>query len=90
MLSQKQLQDICLMFIGDHRQCRYLQEDPMAWRWYCVKHKQSAKKRLDDNISKFVAECNEAGIDSRSQGLAMGDNCQGYPIFKHLIQGYDC
>jgi hypothetical protein len=90
MLSQKQLQDICLMFSGNCRQCRYLREDPMAWQWYCVKHKKSTKEKTDEKIAQFIAECKKNGIDPYSQGEALGDNCKGYPILKHIQQGYDC
>ncbi|MCK9458336.1 MAG: hypothetical protein M0R80_01680 [Proteobacteria bacterium] len=89
MLSQKQLQDICLMFVGDHRQCRYLQEDPLAWQWYCIKHKKVAKKRMDETVNEFLENCKITGIDPHVQGVALGDNCPGYPIFKNIEQGYD-
>lgn len=89
MLSQKQLQDICLVFIGDNRQCRYLQEDPTSWQWYCIKHKQSSRDRRDQQIDSFLEECKKNGINPKNQGVALGDNCPGYPIFKNLMQGYD-
>jgi hypothetical protein len=91
MLSQKQLQDICLLFIGDHRQCRYLQEDPQQWQWFCVKHKKSAKDRIDSGLESFYEECAANGIKPNTvPGVAQGDNCKGFPIFKNLMQGYDC
>jgi hypothetical protein len=89
MLSQKQLQDICLMFVGDHRQCRYLKEDPLAWQWYCTKHKKSVKDQTDASVNQFLQDCKMQGIDPQKQGVALGDNCSGYPIFKNIEQGYD-
>lgn len=89
MLSQKQLQDICLMFIGDHRQCRYLREDPQSWQWYCMKHKQTTRDQIDENVDHFIEDCKRQGIDPYRQQVPLGDNCQGYPIFKNIEQGYD-
>ena len=90
MLSQKQLRDICLMFIGDYRQCRYLKEDNLAWQWYCVKHKKTEKKRINEAVDEFLEHCKEQGCDPHQQGVALGDNCSGYPILKYITQGYDC
>ena len=89
MLSQPQLQNICLLLVGDHRQCRYLQEDTLTWQWFCVKQKKLTKGRIDKNLNAFFEECNEKGLDHKSQGIPLGDNCRGYPIFKNIVQGYD-
>lgn len=88
-LSQKQLQNVCLLFCGDHRQCRYLEEDTTSWKWNCIKHKKSAKDAKDKEIEKFVCQCNMNGIDPKTKGVPLGDNCAGYPILRNIEQGYD-
>lgn len=90
MLSQKQLENVCLLFCGNHKQCRYLEEDSRAWKWYCIKHKMSTKTVKDQTIERFLQDCKSKGIDPKSQGVALGNNCSGFPILKNINQGYDC
>lgn len=89
MLSQKQLENVCLLFCGNHKQCRYLDEDSRSWKWYCVKHKKSTKDLKDATIERFIQDCQFKGLDPKVQGVALGNNCGGYAIFKNILQGYD-
>jgi hypothetical protein len=88
-LSQKQLQNVCLLFCGDHRQCRYLEEDSTLWKWNCTKHKKSAKVNKDLAVENYVDQCNQNGIDPKTKGVPIGDNCPGYPLLRNIEQGYD-
>ena len=90
MLSQKHLHDICLLYSGGHKQCRYAEEDPKNWQWMCVKLQKNKKDDIDKKVEQIKAECKKNGIDYKKAGCAMGDNFQGYPVFKHIEQGYDC
>ena len=89
MLSQKQLADVCLLYTGNERQCRYLEEDGRTWDWHCTKLRAVTKNKRDATCATFLSECQTKGIDPQKQGVPLGDNCSGYPILKHLEQGYD-
>ena len=90
-LSQKQLQNVCLLTCGKStKTCRYLQEDPRTWEWNCVKLKQSAKDQRDKIVKDYLDECQKQGIDPANRGVFLGDNCHGYPILKNITQGFDC
>lgn len=89
-LSNKQLQDVCMLYCGDSRQCRYLAEDDdNSSKWYCLKKRKSDKDRIDQRINQFVADCARKKIDPKSQNIPLGDNCAGYPVLKIIDQGYD-
>lgn len=88
MLSLKQLQDVCL--IHSNNQCRYLAMDNNDWqKWYCLKQQKSTKKKIDKKVSQFIQDAKKSGLDPFSSGVALGDNCSGYPVLKHIEQGYD-
>ena len=88
-LSLKQLKDVCMLYSGDHRRCRYLaQDDTDTTKWYCLK-KSSKKYDIDDESQEFLKDLKKKGLDPRKQGIPLGDNCAGYPILKHIDQGYD-
>lgn len=90
-LSNKQLQDVCMLYSGDSRQCRYLAEDDDdPNKWYCLKKRKADKDRIDQRIGQFVADCNRKSVDPHSQSIPLGDNCAGYPVLKIIDQGYDC
>lgn len=89
-LSQKQLEHVCLLFAGNYKQCRYLEEDSRTWNWSCLKHKKDIKEAKDKAIEKFLNDCKAKGLDPKAGAVALGDNCSGYPILKNLTQGYDC
>ena len=88
MLSQKQLQNICLYGNGNHKTCRYLYQDDMDHRkWYCSKLHKTKKQKVDEAVVDFTKECKKKGIDPKTRGVPLGDNCQGFPILKHITQG---
>lgn len=89
-LSLRQLQDVCLQSTSQvHKKCRYLAQDEIDMKkWYCLK-KSSLRAEIDDEISVFLDDLKKKGLDPKRQGVALGDNCEGYPILKHISQGYD-
>ena len=93
MLSAKQQQDVCMIWCGAAQQCRYAKPDKVSYnKWYCMKHRKKEKAVIDKQVSDFLADCRKQGIDpySNSMGsVALGDNCAGYPLLKHIEQGYD-
>lgn len=79
-LSSSHLQDICLLGFQDpSRTCRYLRNDELdPSKWHCQKLLPQVKIRID------------AEVDSADKSFPCGDNCQGFPILKNIVQGYDC
>lgn len=75
-LSLNQLNDICLLNSEDSsKTCRYLKNDELEEdKWYCQKLNISMKNKIDKNIGNLRFK---------------GDNCSGYPLLKHIAQGYD-
>ena len=89
MLSLKQLQDVCMLYSGNYKRCRYLaQDDTDSSKWYCLK-KHVKKTEIDDETSEFLKEAKKKNIDPYKQNIPLGDNCDGYPVLKHIEQGYD-
>lgn len=90
MLSQKQLKDVCLMYDGTYAKCRYLAQDDSDYtKFYCLK-KSPKGAEIDVELTEFVKETQKKGKDPLKANIALGDNCDGYPILKFLVQGYDC
>jgi hypothetical protein len=88
MLSQKQLQNYCLVGVKNYKTCRYLYQDDMDYRkWYCSKLHQSKKDSVDNAVVDFLNECKKKGIDPKTRAVPFGDNCPGFPILKHIVQG---
>lgn len=84
-LTNRHLGEVCLLHHPDStRTCRYLLNDELSPdKWYCQKLRPEAKRQIDDTVSA-------ASRKSRVRlGLASGDNCDGYPLLKHLSQGFD-
>lgn len=77
-LTNKHLKDVCLLHHHDVRLvCRYLRNDELDHKkWYC----QKLQSQIKESIDNYTA--------SRSD-TPMGDNCSGYPLLKHVPQGYD-
>ena len=90
MLSQKHLHDICLIYSGGYKQCRYLEQDLKTYNWNCAKLQKAKKDDYDKKVDEYFAECKKNGLDPKKNGGHYGDNCKGYPIFKFLAQGIDC
>lgn len=88
-LSLKQLQDVCMIY-NQSNQCRYLRQDVQNYNnWYCVKLKQAEKDKVDIKVQKMLAEAKQNGLKPDQSGVAYSDNCAGYPLLKHIEQGYD-
>lgn len=79
-LTIKHLQDICLLGHRDKsKTCRYLKNDELEEnKWYCQKLQPLVKSKIDKNL-----------VDAKSNHIPSGDNCEGFPLFKHIPQGYD-
>lgn len=89
MLSQKQLKDICLAHDPTYRQCRYLAQDENDYtKYYCLKCSAKAKD-IDIDLAEFIDEVRKKGKDPRKENVPLGDNCNGYPVLRHIEQGYD-
>ena len=90
MLSKKQLLDVCLLYSGDSRRCRFLTQDESDYtKWHCLKL-TSRKSDIDVEVSDFIKDCRRKGTDPTKSNLPLGDNCGGYPILRSINQGYDC
>jgi hypothetical protein len=88
MLSQKQLCNVCLMGKRNCKTCRYLYNDDVHYqKWYCSKLLSVKKKKIDDAVADFLRECKKQGVDPKSKAVPLGDNCQGFPVLKHVVQG---
>lgn len=89
MLSQKQIKDVCLGYDPTYKRCRYLtNDDEDHTKFYCLK-KTATAQEIDVELSEFVSGEFKKGKDPRATNFPMGDNCPGYPVFRHILQGYD-
>jgi hypothetical protein len=81
MLSYKHLIDVCLLGSpSKSKTCRYLRNDEFDEnKWYCQKLQHNAKIKIDKHVESA----------SRDSIIPSGDNCCGYPLLKHIHQGYD-
>ena len=90
-LSQKQLEDVCLLHVGDSGTCRYLRSDETYYNTFCcMKLRPNEQKKIDLKIGQFVRDCRKKNVNPHSANVPLGDNCAGYPVLKHVQQGYDC
>jgi len=90
-LTDKHLKDVCLLHQG-HKQCRYLDNVDGGSGWssnYVCKKKTPNKKIIDEEVEIFLYDIMDSGLDAKSQGVPLGDNCDGYQNFKAKSQGYD-
>jgi hypothetical protein len=88
MLSKKQLEDYCLPYSG-HLRCRFLAEDEQDWaKCFCLK-KTKRRVDIDSETDDYVKELHKKGITPESQGVPIGDNCEGFIFLRHLEQGFD-
>lgn len=88
MLSDRQTEDICLVYQGA-KQCRYLDGDPDQYNKFYCRKKTSDKKVIDEMADEYLSECTKNGTDPLDGTNPIGDNCGGYLCFKDLVQGYD-
>jgi len=90
MLSKLQLENICMHNCRDSRTCRYLFEDDRVYgKYYCYKQRPIDKVKIDSKLNQYIKECKKKGIDPFDSNIPLGDNCSGYPVLKHIEQGYD-
>lgn len=84
-LTNRHLGEVCLLHHPDPtRTCRYLMNDDLdSNKWYCQKLRPDSK----DKIDKYMSEMNKKA--KAKLGIASGDNCVGYPLLKHIPQGFD-
>jgi hypothetical protein len=87
-LSQKQTEDICMIY-GGHKQCRYLITDDQNNKHMCGKLIKKVRESIDDRVDEFLKKAKANGQDPATIGRACGDNCQGYIFLKYKKQGYD-
>lgn len=80
-LTAKHLNDICLINHADKsKTCRYLCRDDLHEnKWHCRKLRPSEKKKIDKIADNY----------SGRGSVPLGDNCPGYPLLRHIDQGYD-
>lgn len=84
-LTNRHLGEVCLLHHPDAtRTCRYLAVDELDnTKWYCQKLRAAAKAKIDESVN---------GVGKRARirmGVPSGDNCEGYPLLKHVRQGFD-
>lgn len=90
MLSSKQLKDICLVNVQNSSRCRYISQDETdEKKYYCLKNTSKASS-VDKNLDDLIYDLKRRNKDPHKENIAMGDNCQGYPFLRHILQGYDC
>jgi hypothetical protein len=84
-LSNRHLTDVCLLHHADASlTCRYLCNDELDdSKWYCQKLRKEAKKIVDEDLSRMSEK------HRHRSGIPSGDNCKGYPLLKHIQQGFD-
>jgi len=88
MLSLKQLDDICMVDNNSSERCRYLTTDENEFgKFYCMKL-SSRRQQIDQEVEEYLVEMRRLGRDP-NHNLPLGDNCQGYPLFRNIEQGYD-
>lgn len=89
MLSKLQLQNVCMVYGGSDK-CMFLMEDDLQYGvFHCMKHRPVQKAKIEKQVKQFLVDCKKKGVDPMQQGVALGDNCSGYPVLKHKEQGYD-
>lgn len=66
--------------------CRYLRNDEIEdSKWYCQKLQPEVKAKIDANVNAALESPHHAGVIK----MPCGDNCDGYPLLKHISQGFD-
>jgi len=85
-LSLKQLEDVCLIDNKDGKKCRYLayDQDNNSNDWICLK-KTSKRIKIDRQVEEYLA--NKKNHVFLNEMPPLGDNCEGFPVMKHIKQG---
>lgn len=88
-LSPKHLKDVCLLgHSNSFFTCRYLRNDELdPSKWHCQKLIPYLKEKTDKEIDDCFESNQRGGFRS---SFPSGDNCEGYPVLKNIVQGYDC
>lgn len=84
-LTLRHLGEVCLLHHPDAtKTCRYLVNDELdPSKWYCLKMRSESKSQIDLAVASASRKLR---IKS---GMPSGDNCEGYPLLKHMPQGFD-
>jgi hypothetical protein len=84
-LTNRHLNEVCLVYHQDiSKTCRYILNDELDPRkWYCQKLRPESKSLIDESLAE-MSRASKARI-----GIPSGDNCPGYPLLKHVDQGFD-
>ena len=84
-LTNRHIEEVCLLHQMDMtKTCRYLVCDDLEdGKWYCQKMRSETKARIDGEISTL----DKASLVKL--GIPAGDNCEGFPLMKHMMQGFD-
>lgn len=89
MLSEKQVEDVCLAHTTTADTCRYAFRD--GFEWFCAKCNRISKERIDEVIEDFEQDCLKNNVDPYAASMMpLGNNCAGYPFLRLVQQGYDC
>ena len=90
MISNKHLENICLLNKGS-KTCRYLYNDELdESKWYCHKLKTHEKYKIDESVNNLLLDCIRKKINPAERSFPQGDNCEGLLVLKNIKQGYDC
>lgn len=93
MLTKKHCEDVCLCIGGqiDANTCRYLavDEDVNNTTYHCYKKNAQKKAEVDGAVDRHLTKCKNTNIDPYSHEAPIGNHCAGFPILKHIPQGYD-
>lgn len=83
-LSLKQLEYVCLYKNTDGKKCRYLAVDSeKSMDCTCLK-KTAKKKQIDKEVKNYELIMKNYITEEMPP---VGDNCEGFPVMKHLTQG---
>jgi hypothetical protein len=80
-LSLKQIEYVCLHENTNGKKCRYLARD--SKNWICLK-KTSKRSLIDKEVDAYKLTMKNYMTEEMPP---LGDNCEGFPTTKHLIQG---
>lgn len=84
-LTIRHLGEVCLLHHPDPtKTCRYLLNDELdSGKWYCQKLRPDVKSQIDQHTASVSRKA------KFRSGMPSGDNCEGYPLLKHVPQGFD-
>jgi len=86
-LSELHVLNVCKKNAGD-KECRYLSSDGIDDDVFQCLKLTTQKKTIDDMVEKHADKKGSAGYFFQNDP-PLGDNCQGYPVLRHKIIGFD-